>query len=123
MWYKEVDPSVLGVYWGKIDASDPAKAAIDNMYLIMKVKGGGISKEEEDKAKRTRWEELVCVMEHLEEKFGWGSMDGTEAYTKDEKPEHKSRILGESGGLSLAEQADSVGEGYRTFDKQGRSDR
>lgn len=96
LWYQEVDPAVLRVYWGKIDPADPTRAAIDNMYLIMKVKGGGSTVEQQERAKRVRWGELVCAMERLEEKFGWKAIDGTAAYTKDEKPEHKTRILGES---------------------------
>jgi hypothetical protein len=41
--------------------------------------------------RQTKWEELVCVMEHLEEAHGWREVDGTEVYTKDR---HKSRVLG-----------------------------
>lgn len=83
-----MDPAVLSVYWG----DEPATAAIDNMYRIMRAKDG---KENSGKARRIRWEELVCVLERLELHLGWEVVEGTDAYTKDEDS-HKSRVLGES---------------------------
>lgn len=124
LWYQEVNPSVLKVFWGQ---TDPVKAALDNMYLIMEVKGGHETAEKEAEAKEKRWKELLCVMETLEQRFGWEEVEGTEVYTKDEKPEHKSRILGAYRSIPwltiLCRSLTVTGEGYRIFDKQGRSDR
>lgn len=58
--------------------------------------GKARKKEIDDtKPREVRWKELVCIMETLEEKFGWKKVEGTSVYTKDEAPEHKSNILGE----------------------------
>lgn len=96
LWYKEVDPNILGHYWGKRNASDPSAAAIDNMYRIMRVKAGKESTEAETIVRQTKWEELLCVMESLEKELGWAPQDGTEAYTSDRSASHQSMVLGES---------------------------
>ena len=120
LWYKEVDPRILGRYWGKHDAPDPTAAAIENMYRIMRVKAGKETTEEEIKARQIKWDELVCVMENLAEELGWASQDGRTAYTSDKSKAHKSMVLGE---FILIWPELIVGEGYRTFDKSGYSDR
>lgn len=95
LWYQQVDPEVLGCYWSRHNPADPTAAAIDNMYLIMKVKGGKGSAEDEHMARKTKWEELLCVMENLEQDYGWIPQDGRGAYTSDESESHKSMVLGE----------------------------
>jgi hypothetical protein len=65
------------------------------MYRIMRVKGGKAQAGEEEEARRIKWDELVYILEELEKELGWGVVDGTEAYTKD-NPDHKSMVLGES---------------------------
>jgi hypothetical protein len=117
LWYKEVEPSILGNYW---DKDDPAGAAVENMYRIMRVKAGEETPEAENKARQIKWEELICVMEHLERMVGWAPQDGTQTYTSDAAASHKSRVLGESKHTIHDLIA---GEGYRTFDKSGQSDR
>jgi hypothetical protein len=67
------------------------------MFRIMSVKGGKSTPAEEETVRKVKWEEMVCVMEILEEKFGWDTRDGTKAYTSDESESHKSMVLGESG--------------------------
>lgn len=56
----------------------------------------------EESVRRVKWEELTRLMHALEEQHGWGEMDGREAYTRDEKPEHKSMVLGESVSVRVA---------------------
>jgi hypothetical protein len=90
------------------------------MYRIMRVKAGGAPVEEENKAREIKWEELVCVMEMLEERFGWAPQDGRKAYTRDESESQKSMVLGESSSMKALT---LPGEGYRVFDKTGHSDR
>lgn len=113
-------PEVLGHYWGRHNAADPTSAAVDNMYRIMRVKAGKETREVEQLARRIKWEELVCVMENLEKDLGWEPQDGTKAYTSDRAAAHKSMVLGKSMSTRYAL---TVGEGYRTFDKSGNSDR
>lgn len=81
-------------YWGKYDEASPAGAAIENMYRIMRVKGGRAPAEEELLAREVRWDELLAVMEAMEKKHGWEKQDGTSAYTRDQDVSHKSRVLG-----------------------------
>jgi hypothetical protein len=77
------------------------------MYRIMRVKGysgkdlNEQQREEDELARRIKWDELVFVMESLEEEYGWVEVEGTDVYTKDEDPSHKSMVLGESwdGGV------------------------
>lgn len=104
LWYQEVDPSILGVYWNRIDSANPQQAAVHNMYRIMRVKAGkgGAKKEfrkeeeEEEEVRQVKWDELVCVMEELEKLHGWAEVDGTRFYTReDPEPGHKSMVLGE----------------------------
>jgi len=98
LWYQQVDPAVLGTYWTRHAASglpDPREAAIENMYGIMRIKAGKAQSGEEQDVRRKKWEEMCCVMEELEKRFGWGKVDGTEVYTRDEDPSHKSLVLGE----------------------------
>jgi hypothetical protein len=70
------------------------------MYRIMRVKSGseltGEERErEETKARQIKWEEMQSAMKYLEKEHGWGEVDGTTAYTRDEDPSHKSMVLGE----------------------------
>lgn len=127
LWYQQVDPAVLGTYWTRhapSESSDPREAAIENMYGIMRVKAGKGQPGEEETVRRKKWEEMCCVMEELEKRHGWGKVDGTEVYTRDEDPSHKSMVLGASAVRPLTPGwVLMVGEGYRTFDKCGWSDR
>jgi len=95
LWYKQVEPSTLSIFWGE---DDPAASAKENMYRIMSVKSGNLPREkqekEEEHARKVKWEEMVCVFKHLESSFGWGQVDGTTVYTRDEDPSHKSMVLG-----------------------------
>jgi hypothetical protein len=83
---------VLGHYW---TGSDPCAAAIENMYRIMRVKGGKADEAEDAKARQIKWDELCAVMAELEKQHGWEPVDGTTFYTRDEEPSHKSMVLGE----------------------------
>ena len=100
LWYEQVDPSTLSIYWG---GDDPNAKAIENMYRIMRAKSRNGKKttkeetEEEGKARRIKWEEMVCAMEYLDKEHGWGVVDGTGVYTRDEDPSHKSMVLGKYG--------------------------
>ena len=128
LWYQEVDPSLLTLFWNpsrfNSSDSDPTKAAIDNMYKIMSVKAGEASKELEQEVRRVKWDELCFVMAELENKFGWGQVEGTEVYSYN----------GGGSGMVLGEYLVSairlgltsfgfLGEGYRTWDKKGYSER
>lgn len=93
LWYEQVSPPLLGKFWDQYGA-DPNKAAVENMHRIMAIKGGKATAEEEQEIRRIKWEELCTVMEELEKLHGWGRVEGTMAYTKDEDPDHKSRVLG-----------------------------
>jgi hypothetical protein len=98
LWYQQVDPAVLGTYWsrhGAAGSSDPRDAAIENMYGIMRIKGGKAEPGEEERVRRKKWGEMCCVMADLEQRHGWGKVDGTEVYTRDDDPSHKSMVLGE----------------------------
>jgi hypothetical protein len=66
------------------------------MYRIMSVKRGDAAEGDEKKSREVKWEELCWVESELERRFGWGVVDGTTVYTHDEKPSHKSMVLGES---------------------------
>lgn len=92
LWYEQIDPEVLSTYWGK---EDPVKKAHEAMQRVGQGMRGELSEDELKKVKEVRWKELVAAMEALEKKHGWGEVDGTTAYTQDEKPEHKSNVLGE----------------------------
>jgi len=50
------------------------------------------------------WHELRVCFEELERAHGWAAVDGTIAYTKDEK-----------GGMAEKKSGMLLGEGYRTF--------
>jgi hypothetical protein len=63
---------------------------------VSAVKTGKGEEGEGDSVRRVKWDELVAVFHALEDKHGWAAMDGREAYTRDEKAEHKSMVLGES---------------------------
>ena len=69
------------------------------MYRIMRVKSGKLpaseQKEQEQTARRVKWDEMVCILQHLEGEHGWGVVDATKVYTRDEDPSHKSMVLGE----------------------------
>ena len=124
LWYKEVDPKVLGQFWTPASGKTPSEVALDNMYAIMRVKGGKATAAEAEQVRKTRWEELLRVMRILEDKVGWEPQDGQQAYTSDTSASHKSRVLGPFLlSPHLANVADETGEGYRTFDKSGWSDR
>jgi hypothetical protein len=91
LWYQQVDPKVLSTYWGE---SDPAAAAIENMYRVKMLKEGTEKDSAEDKkARRIKWEELTSIVESLEKAHGWGSVDATQFYTKDEDPSHQSLVM------------------------------
>ena len=98
LWYQEVDPDVLRIYWQRYNPSDPCKAAIDNMYTIMRVKGNKSQQGDEEKVRRVKWDELCCVMAELERRHGWEEMDAREVYTPED---HPSMVLGTSLALSL----------------------
>jgi len=89
LWYEQTSSDVLSTFWGK---DKPNDAAIEAMRRIGKSQKSG---KDDPEARELRWKELVSILESLEEAHGWKSMDGTEAYTKDENPEHKSMVLGE----------------------------
>ena len=99
MWYAQVDPAILRLYWGKFDSDDPCAAAQANMYKIMRVKAGekDAGEELETETRKVKWDEVCCVMGELERRYGWGKVDGREVYTKDEDPSHKSNVMGELG--------------------------
>lgn len=64
------------------------------MYRIQRLKSGvEKSKEEDEKARRIKWEELTSIMKSLEKEHGWGAVDGTKFYTKDEDPSHQSLVM------------------------------
>ncbi|KAK8847659.1 hypothetical protein IAR55_005518 [Kwoniella newhampshirensis] len=92
LWYQQVDPAILRHYW---TGDDACGEAIENMYRIMSVKAGKADEAEETKARQIKWDELCCVMSELEKQHNWRVVDGTEFYTRDEDPSHKSMVLGE----------------------------
>lgn len=105
LWYQQVDPAVLGTYWsrdGAAGSSHPRDTAIENMYGIMRVKGGNAEPGEQERVRRKKWEEMCCVMEELAQRHGWGKVNGTEVYTRDEDPSHKSMVLGEWAARNAA---------------------
>ena len=85
-WYEQTDPSVLATFWPS------TQAAIDYVYSVSTARTGGGHGSEQVRQKK--WDELVAVTLALEKRYGWGARDGREAYTKDEAPSHKSRVLG-----------------------------
>lgn len=119
LWYEQVEPSTLSIFWGE---DDPAASAKENMYRIMSVKSGDLPREtqekEEEHAGKVKWEEMVCVFKHLESSFGWGEVDGTTVYTRDEDPSHKSMVLGTLRSPLLLLQARALSP---TIDAQQRS--
>lgn len=91
-WYKEVNAKVLATFWG---SNEPNIAAVRNTDMIMRIKAGDATAEEELQARKSRWQELISVLEYLEKKFGYERVEGTSVYTRDETESHKSRILGQ----------------------------
>lgn len=89
-----MDPDVLGQFWIAGPGKTSADAAVDNMYAIMRVKAGKASATEAEQARRTRWEELLRVMQILENQVGWAPQDAKNAYTSDTSASHTSRVLG-----------------------------
>lgn len=65
------------------------------MYKIMRVLGGERDEGLKEETRKVKWDELCCVMLELEKMHGWKVVNGTEVYTKDEDPSHKSMVLGE----------------------------
>lgn len=64
------------------------------MYRVKRLKDGEEKDPAEDKkARRIKWEELTSIMESLEKEHGWGAVDGTRFYTKDEDPSHQSLVM------------------------------
>lgn len=102
LWYKDTDPSVLCSFWA---SKEEAVEYVDQVSRVKarlgkgKGMGRGCAEDgEEMEVRKRRWDELVCVMMILEKEHGYAEMDGREVYTRDEKPEHKSNILGEFSG-------------------------
>ena len=93
LWYEQVSPSILKLYWGE-EGEDPVKAAVSNMKAIGAVRQlAKPSKDEQaeiERVSKIRWRELVCIFEDLETKYGYKEWNGTDAYTKDQDPSHKS---------------------------------
>lgn len=67
------------------------------MYKIMKIHSQKPQEKDmklDEEVRKVRWDELVCILEELERTHGWKQVDGTEYYTKDDDPSHKSMVLG-----------------------------
>ena len=94
LWYEQVDGSVLAHYWGEPDANDKAVEGMRKIQKVLHQKKTDRDEKEETEAKEIKWKELVCILDVLEKKFGWEEMDGSNAYTHDEDPSHKSMVLG-----------------------------
>ena len=62
-------------------------SAVDYVKKVSRIKADG---GDDLEVRKTRWRELVCILEALETQYGYKSMDGREAYTRDKKEEHKS---------------------------------
>jgi hypothetical protein len=76
---------------------DPHDSAIQAMYDIQKVHKAGVKADpmEDERCRTVKWRELVCIFEKLERDHGWAAVDGKQFYTQDDKPSHKSNVLGE----------------------------
>lgn len=98
LWYEQTDPKVLSKFW---KGADPIEDAVANMRKIGRVRDLGAIKSGEDvkTLRQIRWDELVCIMRHMEEIAGWKEWDGTKVYTSD--PNKSSSLV--------------LGEGWRTF--------
>jgi hypothetical protein len=94
LWYEQVDPEVLSVYWGKESPISGTAKYLDRLQDHLRTKKADRDMNEEKELKEIKGKELVAILEELEKKHGWEETDGLQFYTEDKDPGHKSNVLG-----------------------------
>lgn len=94
LWYEQVDPGVLSLYWGKEDPVSGTAKYLDRLQDHLRSKKADRDDNEGKELKEIKWKELVAILEELENRYGWEETDGLQFYTEDKDPGHKSNVLG-----------------------------
>lgn len=94
LWYEQVDPSLLSIYWGSPDPASKTADYLTGLQDYLRSKRSKPNEQEEKELKEIKWKELVAILTELEKKFGWEQTDGLQYYTEDKDPGHKSNVLG-----------------------------
>lgn len=94
LWYEQVEPSLLSLYWGKQDPVTATARYLDRLQVHLRSKVSNRDAKEDIELKEIKWKELVAILTELEKKYGWEETDGLQYYTEDKDPGHKSNVLG-----------------------------
>lgn len=95
LWYEQVDPSLLSLYWGENEPVSKTAQYLDRLQSHLRSKTSHRNAKEIIELKEIKWKELVAILTELEKKYGWEQTDGLQYYTEDKDPGHKSNVLGE----------------------------
>lgn len=101
LWYQQVDTSILSKFYASppVESAEAFVSRVIDVHQALKkndrtTEGDADLKRKDEEARKEKWEELVCIMQELEKLHGWKEVDGSQYYTKDEDPSHKSNVLG-----------------------------
>lgn len=94
LWYEQVDPSLLSLYWGKDDPVKSTAQYLDRLQSHLRSKTGTRDAKEDKQLKEIKWKELRTILTELEKRYGWKETDGLQYYTEDKDPGHQSNVLG-----------------------------
>lgn len=102
LWYQQVDPPLLSKFYDSppVASAEAFVSRVIEAHQALKSAGGSLESmdpettSKNEQVRKQKWDELVTIMRELEAMHGWKEVDGSQFYTKDEDPSHKSNVLG-----------------------------